>query len=77
MANLIESLNVFNPVFLAGTLLIGFMFFLFLGFNIILNSKLDPITKNQSRFDKEIKDLKAGQAELSKEIAEIKQLLKK
>ena len=70
-----ETIAEFTPLFVAGIFFIGFLALLLTGFNSLLDAKITPLKENQVRFEKRLDKLEAGQAQLSADIAEIKQLL--
>ena len=48
-----------GTLFTAGIFLVSFLALLLGGFNSLLNAKIEPLKKNQDRFEAELKEIKA------------------
>ena len=46
-------------LFTAGIFFISFLALLLGGFNFLLNAKIEPLKKNQDRFETELKEIKS------------------
>ena len=51
-------MDLIKVLFTGGIFIIGFLSFLLVGFNMLLNSKLDPVKENQARLETDIKEIK-------------------